>query len=180
MNRGSNPRRGAKFPNRVPTRRFPFLFCSFAGSNGARFRTVRTGSSATPVLPSRLFDNQLKQSALLGGGLLEEQLAGPARQAEHVNGLIDWSQRGHLDILDFAHQAILLAAPDARMLVEKLLREAPVELVQLHRPYPRLDLVVPGLQLLDGLRTGCLLGPVGREHSVAEPLEDRLRNDQPP
>jgi hypothetical protein len=64
------------------------------------------------------------------------------------------------------------------LLVEKLLGDPPVELVQVHRLDARLDLVVPGLQLLDGLRAGRLLGLVGGEHSVTEPFEDGLRNDQ--
>jgi hypothetical protein len=33
----------AKFPSRVLTRRFRFLFYNFPGSDGARFRMVRTG-----------------------------------------------------------------------------------------------------------------------------------------
>ena len=39
-------------------------------------------------------------------------------------------------------------------------------------------LVVASLEFLDGLRTGRLLGLVGGEHSVTEPFEDCLRNDQ--
>src|SRR5450432_254598 len=53
VNHGSNSCWGAKFPSRVPTHRFPFLFYNFPGSNGAEFQTVRTGSSATPR-PSKL------------------------------------------------------------------------------------------------------------------------------
>src|SRR5260370_38354194 len=48
VNHGSNLCLGAKFPHPAPSRRSPFLFCNFPGSNGAVFRTVRTGSSATP------------------------------------------------------------------------------------------------------------------------------------
>ena len=41
------------------------------------------GRPQHPVLPSGLFDNHLEQPALLGGGLLQEQLGRPARQAQN-------------------------------------------------------------------------------------------------
>ncbi|MGO9242494.1 MAG: hypothetical protein ACLQBJ_16955 [Bryobacteraceae bacterium] len=81
------------------------------------------GRPQCPVLPSRLFDNHLEQPALLGGGLLQEQLACPARQAQHVYGLIDGGRRGLLDILDLPLQPVLLGAPSNRLLVEKLLAD---------------------------------------------------------
>jgi hypothetical protein len=64
------------------------------------------------------------------------------------------------------------------LLVEELLGDPPIELVQIHRLDARLDLLVPGLQLLDSLRAGRLFGLVGGEHIVTEPFEDGLRNDQ--
>jgi hypothetical protein len=54
------------------------------------------------VLPGGLFHHRLEQFALLGGGLLEEQLTGPTRQAKHVDGLIDRGGGGLLDVLDLA------------------------------------------------------------------------------
>ena len=106
------------------------------------------GRPQRPILPSRLFDNHLEQPAVLGGWLLKEQLARPARQAQHVDGLIDWGRRGLLDILDLALQPILLGSPSCRLLVKKLLGDSTVELVHVHRLDARLDLVVPGLQLI--------------------------------
>ena len=49
------------------------------------------GRSQRAVLPSRLFDNHPEQPALLGGGLLQEQLARTAPQPKRFNGLIDWA-----------------------------------------------------------------------------------------
>ena len=86
-------------------------------------------------------------------------------------GVAFWS------FLDLALQAVLLAAPRSRLLVEELLGDAPVELVQVHRLDARLDLVVLGLQLLDGLRAGRLLGLVRGEDNVTQPFEDRSRDD---
>jgi hypothetical protein len=54
------------------------------------FKRFEQGRSQRPVLPSRFFDNHLEQPPLLGGGLLQEQPRSPARQAQHVDGLIDW------------------------------------------------------------------------------------------
>jgi len=80
--------------------------------------------------------------------------------------------------LDLALQPVLFGAPSRRLLVEKLLRDPPIELVQVHRLDACLDLLVPGLQLLDRLRAGRLLGLVGGEHIATEPFEYGLRNDQ--
>ena len=74
------------------------------------------GRSQHAVLPSRLFDNHLEQPALLGGGLLQEQLARAARQAQHVEYLIDWGRRGLLGLLDLALQPVLFRAPNRRCL----------------------------------------------------------------
>jgi hypothetical protein len=141
-----------------PTFSFSFLDLSWferrkisKGSN----RVVRNSPS-----PRGFFDHHLKQPALLGGGLLQEQLARTARQVQHVDGVIDWGQRGLLDILNLAQQTILLSTPGSRMLVEKLLGDAPVELVQVHGLDARFDLVASGLQFLDGLYASRLLGLV--------------------
>jgi hypothetical protein len=65
-------------------------------------------------------DNDLEQPTLLASGLLQEQLARPACQAQHVDDLINGGRCGLLDILDFALQRILLPAPSGRMFVEKV------------------------------------------------------------
>ena len=135
------------------------------------------GRSQRAVLPSRRLEYNLEEATLLGGGLLQEQLARPACQAQHVDGLIDWGWRGFLDILDVALQPVLLGAPRSRLLVEKLLGNPPIAPVQVHRLDSRLDLIVPGPQLLDSLRAARLLGPIGGEYIVIEPFEDGLRND---
>jgi len=131
-----------------------------------------------PVLPRGVFDDNLEQSALLRGGLPEEQLARPARQIQHVVRLIDWSRGGLLDILNLAQQFILVPAPSRRMLVEELLPDSPMEFVQIHGLNARFNLIVLSPQLLEGLRAGRLLDPVGGEHGLTEPIEDRLRNNQ--
>jgi|HubBroStandDraft_6_1064221.scaffolds.fasta_scaffold189153_2 hypothetical protein len=113
-----------------------------------------------------------------------EQLARPASQPQHVDGLIDGGRCGFLDILDLAHKPILLPEPSSRMLVEKLLGDAPVELVHVHRLDARLDLLVPGLQLLDGVWTGRLLAGckprgVSRSLPLSDPHQqhDRTKHD---
>ncbi len=81
---------------------FLFFSTTFLVRLAQDFERFEQGCPQRPILPSRLFDNHLEQPALLGGGLLQEQLACPARQAQHVDGLIDWGRRGILDILDLA------------------------------------------------------------------------------
>jgi hypothetical protein len=44
------------------------------------FERFEQGRPQRPVLPRGFFDNHLEQPALLGGGLLQEQLARPAHQ----------------------------------------------------------------------------------------------------
>src|SRR5438132_9865120 len=79
------------------------------------------GRPQRPVLPSRLFDHHLQQPALLGGGLLQEQLARTACQAQHVDGLIDWGRRGLLDLRSEEHTSELQSHSDlvCRLLLEK-------------------------------------------------------------
>jgi hypothetical protein len=131
-----------------------------------------------PAPPGGFSDYHLKQPALFCGGLLQEQFARPARQPQHIDGLINRGRHGRLDVLYLAEQTVLLPAPSGRLLVEKVLGDATVEFVNIHGLDARLDLVVPSLQIFDGLRAGRLLGPVRGEHSVTEPVQDRLRNDQ--
>lgn len=64
------------------------------------------------------------------------------------------------------------------MLIEEHLCDPAIELVQVHRLDARLDLLVPGLQLLNRLRAGRRLGVFGSEYIATEPFEDGLRNDQ--
>jgi hypothetical protein len=49
-----------------------------------------------------LFHQSTEQAPLLGGGLVEEQVTRPTRQAKHVDGLIDRGGRGLLGVLDLA------------------------------------------------------------------------------
>jgi hypothetical protein len=84
---------------------------NFPGSNGAKSRTVRTESFATrrPATPP-FQQHHLEQSALLGGGLQQEQLTRSARQAQDVQCLIDWGRRGSVlplraVVIDFATKA---------------------------------------------------------------------------
>ena len=90
---------------------------------------------------------------MLAAGLLEEQLARPARQAKHIEGLIDRRQRGFLNILDLAEQTILLSAQRGSLLIEELLRDAPIEFVHVHGPNTGFDLLVAGMEPLDCFRT---------------------------
>ena len=66
------------------------------------FKRFEQGRLQRTVPPRSPIDYDVEESALLGGGLLEEQLACPTRQAKHVDGLIDGGRRGLLDILDLA------------------------------------------------------------------------------
>src|ERR1043166_3415896 len=150
-------------------RLFLFFSTTFLVRMAQDFKRFEQGCPQRAVLPGSFFHNHMEQPALLDGGLLEEQLARLAGQPQHVDGLIDGGRRCLLDVLDLAQQTILLHAPGARMLVEKLLADASVELVQVHGLNARLDLVVASLEFLDGLRTGRLLGLVGSEDSIPEP-----------
>src|SRR3989442_4127179 len=85
-----------------------FFSITFLVRMAQDFERFEQGRSQRPVLPSRLFDNHLEHPALLGGGLLQEQLARTACQTQHVDGLIDWGRRGLLDLFDLALQPVLL------------------------------------------------------------------------
>jgi hypothetical protein len=71
------------------------------------FKWFEQASLQNAVLPRRHFHNRLEQPPLLSRRLLEEQLARPARQAKHVDGVINRGRRGLLDAVDFAEQPIL-------------------------------------------------------------------------
>lgn len=73
-----------------------------------------------------------------------------------------------LHVVDFQEQAILFPARGLGLPIKELLRDAPVNLVHVHRADPRLDLVVAGLQPLDRRPTSCLLIAVRSEDSVLE------------
>jgi len=79
-------------------------------------------------LPSGASNQHLKQPALLCGGLLLKQLACLARQTQRIDGLLDRRWRRLLNILNLAHQALLLMAPLGGALVEELAGDATVEL----------------------------------------------------
>jgi hypothetical protein len=143
--------------------------------NLERFEQGRLQRTA---LPGRLFYYRVEQPPLLTGRLLEEQLARPTRQAKSVDGVIarDWC--GLPDVLDLAKETILFAAQGASLFIEKLLRDAPVELIKIHRPDARFDLVVAGLKLLVGFCTGGLLGTVGIQNSLAQPVQNGRRDNE--
>ena len=156
----------------------PFLSISFLVRVAQDFERFEQGRLQRAVLPSRFLHNHLEQPALFDGGLLEEQFARPTRQAKHVNGLIDRDWCGLPDVLDLAKETILFAAQGASLFIEKLLRDAPVEFIKIHRPDARFDLVVAGLKLLVGFCTGGLLGTVRIQNRLAQLVQNGRRDNE--
>ena len=164
---------GSHSKSRVPIRSFPFLFYNFLGSHGARFRTVRTGSSATPLPAKPPFRQPPGATGAAQRRVAEGTTPSPGSlTVAFSNGLID---RGRSGILNLPLQPVLLGAPSSRLLVEKLLGEPTVELVHVHRLDARFDPLVPGLELLDGLRARRLLSLVRVKDGATEPFEDGMR-----
>lgn len=134
MNRGSNPCRGAKFQNRVLTRLSPFPFYNSLGSNGARFRTVRTGPSvrcrpSKPLFAQPRGATGVVRGRVVGGTTRSPDWSGEACQWPDREGLV-WPS-GCLGSCEGDYP--VRGARSSRF-IEKLLRDARVELVHVHSP----------------------------------------------
>ena len=94
-------------PISVLTRLSPFPFYNFPGSSGARFRTVRTGQSAT-CRPSRLL---FAQPSGATGVVRRRAVGGTTRSPDSLGEACRWPDRrgwgGLPDILDLAKEGIL-------------------------------------------------------------------------
>jgi len=66
------------------------------------FERFEQGRLQNASLPGGLLYDRLEQAPLLGRGLLQEQLARPTRQAQHVDGLTNGRWRALLDVVDLA------------------------------------------------------------------------------
>lgn len=130
------------------------------------------------ALPGRFFDYRVKESALFARWLLKEQLARPACQPHHIDGLIHrgWCRR--LNILDLAQQVALLGTHRLGALIKGLLADPPVEFVRVHCLDPSFKLVVSDFESRDNISASGLLSPVGVQNLIAKPIEDRPWDDQ--
>jgi hypothetical protein len=134
--------------------------------------------SQRPVLPGGTLNYDLQQAPLFRRRLLKEQFARPTCWYQQVNGMINGRGRCILDFSDLFLNRLLFAAPHGGLVVEKLLLNAAIELVKIHRLNTRFYLFDSDLQSSDGLFTSSLFGPVRFDHGVSKPFEDGLGNSK--
>src|SRR5665213_2520736 len=112
------------------------------------------------------------------GWLLQKQLRSSACQLQHVDCLFDRCRCSLVNVGDFAENRLLFAPPFGGMRIEVFCLNSAVEPIPVHSLDARLDLLVAGLELLDCLIPSGLLCPVGLENGIAQPCENRLRDNK--